>query len=332
MPLFAQTTGPPSTPRDHDESQRRPHRSDGPNARGRTGHWKSDLRQHPTLAPRHLTVHHQDVYPFERFSTEAKQVLTLAQEEAERGRHSYIGTEHVLLGVLRTKYAIGMRLLAELDIDLKKVRSQLATKRSREHAVVRDAIPTSRVKKVIELAFEEARKTGFNDVTSGHIVVGLLLEGEGTAAAVLKDLGAELDDVRKLLSTLTAAGFDETDVPVATDVEAAQQILDLAQQDAVQMNSSVVDSDNVLRVLVTEDSFTTRILRRQGVDTARLRGALTPPADARRPSESIRQVRDERDRATAAQEYTEAAAKGRREKELISELDDRLRRWRETLE
>lgn len=139
------------------------------------------------------------MYPFERFSTDAKRVLTIAQEEAERDRRSYIGTEHLLQGVLRVDDSPGARLLAELHIDLKRVRSTLATKRYRERNILRGTHPTSRVKKVIEVAFDEALRTDSSDVNSGHIVVGLLLEGDGAAGQVLKELGATLDKVRDLL-------------------------------------------------------------------------------------------------------------------------------------
>jgi ATP-dependent Clp protease ATP-binding subunit ClpC len=112
------------------------------------------------------------MYPFERFTERAKKVLTLAQEEAERSHHSYIGTEHLLLGLRN------------------------------ERIVIQQIIPTSRVKKVIEISFEEARRMGHNYVGTEHLLLGLLIEGEGIAAHVLEDLGANLEKVRNEIERL----------------------------------------------------------------------------------------------------------------------------------
>jgi ATP-dependent Clp protease ATP-binding subunit ClpA len=86
------------------------------------------------------------VYPFERFSADAKQVLTLAQAEAAQSHHSYIGTEHLLVGVLLVSDGLGVRVLADLGVDLEAVRRRLATKRSSERIVIQQIIPTSQVK------------------------------------------------------------------------------------------------------------------------------------------------------------------------------------------
>jgi hypothetical protein len=137
------------------------------------------------------------VYPFERFNEDAKRTLTLAQEEAERSHQSYIGTEHLLLGLLRVQSGTAYRVLTGLGVDLVTVREVIKSVLGRnERILMQSIIPTSRVKKVIELSFEEARRMGDNYVDTGHILLGLIIEGEGIAAHVLQDLGATLKKVR----------------------------------------------------------------------------------------------------------------------------------------
>lgn len=136
------------------------------------------------------------MYPFERFSEDAKRTLTLAQEEAERSRLSYIGTEHLLLGLLRLQQGTAHQVLIELGIDLESTKKMVAAVIGRsERILIRQIIPTSRVKKVIEIAFEEARRMGSNFVDSGHLLMALSIEGEGIAAHVLQELGADTQTV-----------------------------------------------------------------------------------------------------------------------------------------
>ncbi len=137
------------------------------------------------------------LYPFERFTERAKKVLTLAQEEAERSHHSYIGTEHLLLGLLREGEGLAAKVLNNLGVEINKVRSTIESVLGRnERIIIQQIIPTSRVKKVIEISFEEARRMGNNYVGTEHLLLGLLIEGEGIAAHVLEDLGANLEKVR----------------------------------------------------------------------------------------------------------------------------------------
>ncbi|MGH7882751.1 MAG: ATP-dependent Clp protease ATP-binding subunit, partial [Candidatus Dormibacteraceae bacterium] len=136
-------------------------------------------------------------YPFERFTERAKKVLTLAQEEAERSHHSYIGTEHLLLGLLREGEGLAAKVLNNLGVEISKVRQTIESVLGRnERIIIQQIIPTSRVKKVIEISFEEARRMGHNYVGTEHLLLGLLIEGEGIAAHVLEDLGASLEKVR----------------------------------------------------------------------------------------------------------------------------------------
>ncbi|MGA9774506.1 MAG: ATP-dependent Clp protease ATP-binding subunit [Candidatus Dormiibacterota bacterium] len=137
------------------------------------------------------------MYPFERFTEKAKKVLTLAQDEAEKSHHSYIGTEHLLLGLLREGDGLAAKVLANLGVEIDKVRSTIESVLGRnERVIVQQIIPTSRVKKVIEIAFEEAKRMNNTYVGTEHLLLGLLIEGEGIAAHVLEDLGANLEKVR----------------------------------------------------------------------------------------------------------------------------------------
>ena len=135
------------------------------------------------------------MYPFERFSADAKKVLTLAQEEAERSRHSYIGTEHLLLAILRVP-GTAQDVLVNLGIELEQVRERIRQVLGRnERIVIQQIIPTSRVKRVIELAFDQAYRINSEFVDTGHLLLGLVIENESIGAKVLEDLGATRERV-----------------------------------------------------------------------------------------------------------------------------------------
>ena len=146
------------------------------------------------------------MYPFERFTERAKKVLTLAQEEAERSHHSYIGTEHLLLGLLREGEGLAAKVLNNLGVEIGKVRQTIEAVLGRnERILIQQIIPTSRVKKVIEISFDQAKRMGHNYVGTEHLLLGLLIEGEGIAAKVLVDLGATLEKVRSEIERLLGA-------------------------------------------------------------------------------------------------------------------------------
>ncbi len=157
------------------------------------------------------------IYPFERFTESAKRALTMAQEEAQRLHHPYIGSEHLLLGLLREDAGLAAKVLKNLGAEITTVRSTIESVLGRNEPVIQQIAPTSRVKKVIEISFEEARLMGTNYVGTEHLLLGLLIEGEGVAAQVLGDLGANLDTVREELARMSAHGETE-----ATDQEGDQ--------------------------------------------------------------------------------------------------------------
>ena len=134
---------------------------------------------------------------FEKFSERARRVLSLAQEEAQRFNHNYIGTEHILLGLVRETEGVAARVLANLGIDLNKVRSAVEFIIGRGEKPVQGEIGlTPRAKKVVELAVDEARRMNHTYIGTEHLLIGLLREGEGVAAGVLESLGITLDKVR----------------------------------------------------------------------------------------------------------------------------------------
>ena len=134
---------------------------------------------------------------FEKFSERARRVLTLAQEEAQRFNHNYIGTEHILLGLVRETDGVVARVLINLGIDLNKVRAAVEFIIGRGETPVEGEIGlTPRAKKVIELAVDEARRMNHSYIGTEHLLAGLLREGEGVASGVLESLGVTLESVR----------------------------------------------------------------------------------------------------------------------------------------
>jgi ATP-dependent Clp protease ATP-binding subunit ClpC len=145
---------------------------------------------------------------FDRFTERARKVLTLAQEEAQRFNHNYIGTEHLLLGLVREGEGVAAKVLSNLGIELTKVRSAVEFIIGRgERQVVGEIGLTPRAKKVIELAVDEARRLGHHYIGTEHLLLGLIREGEGIAAGVLESLGVNLEKVRsEVIKVLTQTG------------------------------------------------------------------------------------------------------------------------------
>ncbi len=139
------------------------------------------------------------MFMFGRFTERAQQVLVLAQEEAKRLNHNFIGTEHLLLGLVREGSGIAARALQNMDVDLNRVRQEVEQITPKgEKAISQQGISyTPRAKRVVELAIEESQNLGHNYVGTEHIMLGLLREGEGVAAQVLANMGLDLKRARK---------------------------------------------------------------------------------------------------------------------------------------
>src|SRR5437764_4236400 len=151
---------------------------------------------------------------FDKFTERARKVLQLAQEEAQRFNHNYIGTEHILLGLVREGDGVAARVLNNLGIELHKVRSTVEFIIGRGDRMVMGEIGlTPRAKRVIELAVDEARRLNHKFIGTEHLLLGLVREGEGIAAGVLESLGVSYEKVRTqviaLLQTLDQPNIAE---------------------------------------------------------------------------------------------------------------------------
>src|SRR5215510_10462020 len=140
---------------------------------------------------------------FERFTDRARRVVVLAQEEARMLNHNYIGTEHLLLGLIHEGEGVAAKALESMNISLEAVRSQVEEIIGQGQAAPTGHIPfTPRAKKVLELSLREALQLGHNYIGTEHILLGLIREGEGVAAQVLQKLGADLNRVRQTVIQL----------------------------------------------------------------------------------------------------------------------------------
>ena len=151
---------------------------------------------------------------FHKFTERARKVLSLAQEEAQRFQHNYIGTEHLLLGIIREGEGVAAKVLRNLGVDLDRARSSVESILGRGNRVVTGELGlTPRAKKVIELAVDEARRLNHHYIGTEHLLLGLVREGEGIAAGVLESLGVNLEKVRtqtiQVLSKLERSENDE---------------------------------------------------------------------------------------------------------------------------
>ncbi|MGH7163692.1 MAG: ATP-dependent Clp protease ATP-binding subunit, partial [Planctomycetota bacterium] len=157
---------------------------------------------------------------FDRFTDRARKVMGLARQEAQRFNHDYIGTEHILLGLIQEGSGVAADVLKNLDVDLKKIRQEVEKLVSHGTTMVTmGQLPfTPRAKKVLELALEEASNLGHNYIGTEHLLLGLIREQEGIAAQVLQNIKVRLEDVREevleLLGAEVAQGEEEETEPV----------------------------------------------------------------------------------------------------------------------
>src|SRR5438270_6683501 len=148
------------------------------------------------------------MYPFERFSENSKAVLTFAQGEAERAHHSYIGTEHLLLGLMGEGHGLAALALKNCGVEFAALRADVesALRNASPESPITQIVPTSRVKRVIELAFGEAQREGMSQVETSHLLGALLLEGHGIGAQVLVARGVTIERVYAEIAELRSAG------------------------------------------------------------------------------------------------------------------------------
>jgi hypothetical protein len=158
---------------------------------------------------------------FDRFTERARKVMGLARQEAQRFGHDYIGTEHILLGLVQEGSGVAAQVLKNLDVEMKKIRHEVEKiVKSGTNTVTMGQLPfTPRAKKVLELALEEAQQLGHNYIGTEHLLLGLIRENEGIAAQVLMNMNVKLEEVRE--EVLELLGADVTNTPDDDEEEAA---------------------------------------------------------------------------------------------------------------
>jgi len=136
---------------------------------------------------------------FDRFTNRARQVIILARKEADRFNHNYIGTEHILLAIIRLGQGVAVEVMREMGLDFETLRIEVekAVGTGPETKTIGDVPFTARAKRVIELAAEEARGLNHTYIGTEHILLGLLKEGEGVAARILKNLDVDIEEARQ---------------------------------------------------------------------------------------------------------------------------------------
>jgi ATP-dependent Clp protease ATP-binding subunit ClpA len=235
---------------------------------------------------------------FERFTERARQVVVLAQEEARTLKHNHIGTEHILLGLLREEEGLAARVLASLDITVEQVRAQVVQIVGSGEEVTPGQIPfTPRAKKVLELALREALSLGHNYIGTEHILLGLVRENEGVAARILLDFDADSEKIRNEVIRMLAAGprvMHDTDrswfdFAPAEAFELAMRLTPLAsritfvvrrhadEEPTFRVSCRLVGDDDVLRELVALEAVGIRAVL-DGDNTVRL-GHLDWPVE-----------------------------------------------------
>jgi hypothetical protein len=236
---------------------------------------------------------------FERFTSQSRRVVVLAQEEARMLDHNYIGTEHLLLGLVHEGQGSAARVLAAMDITLDAVRKQVVEIIGRGQAQPSGHIPfTPRAKKSLELSLREALQLGDGYIGTGHLLLGLIHQGNGVAIQILGNLGADLTDLRtQVTEEMRSQPEEGQDAPAA---ERERQHL------------RVYLRGEVRGLLDTIDLRLNAIERRLGI---------TRPVSAalRALEERIAQVRRDKEVAIDVQDFAQAAALRDQEKELIAE-------------
>ena len=236
---------------------------------------------------------------FERFTDRARRVVVLAQEEARMLHHNYIGTEHILLGLIHEGEGVAAKALESLGISLDAVRQQVEEIIGQGQQTPSGHIPfTPRAKKVLELTRREAEQLGHNYIGTEHILLGLIREGNGVAAQVLVMLGADVNRVR--LTVIQLLHGHPAREPVSTR-SAAQE---LRLPPGLQARLDEVEQ----RLAAIEQRLGT------GPDTSDL-------------DEQIAQVCREKESAIDARDYEQAASLRDREKELLASKAARQEQW-----
>ncbi len=233
---------------------------------------------------------------FDKFTERARKVLSLAQEEAQRFQHNYIGTEHLLLGLVREGEGVAAKVLNNLGVELNKVRSSVEFIVGRGDRIVLGEIGlTPRAKKVIELAVDEARRLNHHYIGTEHLLLGLVREGEGIAAGVLESLGVNLEKVRtQTIQVLGQAGaphaVSRSSFPQTHFIKGVMEVgeewfdtftvqlsrvLSRAEEEAQRFHQNYIGTEHLLLALIRErKGVAASVLSNLGVDLNKVRSTV----------------------------------------------------------
>ena len=246
---------------------------------------------------------------FAKFTERARKVLRLAQEEAQRFQHNYIGTEHLLLGLVREGEGVAGKVLTSLGVDLEQVHKAVEDIVGRGDQIVPGEVGlTPRAKKVIELAEDEARLFDHHSIGTEHLLLGLIREGEGRGARALEGMGVNLEKVRaETLRVLSEESSASSGQPIQDEddrvqelsqeekdfiqtfgrliqddrdrfdkfTERARKVLSLAQEEAQRFQHTYIGTEHLLLGLVREgEGVAAKVLRTLGVELNKVRSAV----------------------------------------------------------
>ncbi len=231
---------------------------------------------------------------FEKFTERARKVFSLAQEEAQRLNLNYIGTEHLLLGLVREGDGIAARVLTNLGVQLPEVRQAVIDIIGEgKGEVTGDPGLTPRAKKVIELSMDEARRLNNHYIGTEHLLLGLIREGEGVAAITLEKMGVSLEKVRGQVMQVVSQSQSYQQSPprkpaepvtgpamstnemMGTFTERARKVFELAHEEAARFNHNYIGTEHLLLGLVREeDGIAGRVLANLGVQLTKVRSAV----------------------------------------------------------
>jgi len=205
---------------------------------------------------------------FERFSSKARQAVVLAQEEARLLNHNYIGTEHILLGLLAERDSVAARVLDSLDITIGAARDQVREMIGAGLHEPTGHIPfTPRAKKVLELSLREAMRLRSEIIGTEHLLLGLIAEGDGVGAQILERLGAEADVVREKVVEMATAEPEAVSAEAASPEDPAGRLQPRAFSSARSLHVRVGELREFRELLESIDRRLSAIERHLGIDT-----------------------------------------------------------------
>ena len=249
---------------------------------------------------------------FEKFTDRARRVVVLAQEEARMLSHDYIGTEHLLLGLVHEGAGVAVVALESLGISLDDVRRNVEEIIGRGQETPTGHIPfTPRAKKVLELSLRESQHLGHDYIGTEHILLGLIREGEGVAAQVLVTLGADLSRVRQQVIELLAQA--QAQAQAEEEEPPAEQAVPRPSLTSVGENAMLAE---ILSRIEDMDSRLVAVEQQMG-----------PGPDLRELDRQITQARQAKESAAGAEDYENATTLRNKERQLIADKASRQKEW-----